>query len=141
MVNHQKNCGCLSSKTVFWTNCKPEHIFPLSKKMHYSTKKKAFYIFLDNGKRVPAFTSPERGQGRLKQNQASDVDVQAWTDTTERNSYYIKRSKTKDYDDSILFRKRQPYFAKISITSDSNTLQAVIIDVESSSRLCSFAHR
>jgi predicted metal-binding protein len=42
-----------------------------------------------------------------------------------------KESKTKDYDNSILFQKCQPKFAKISITSD----------VESSSCLCNFTHR
>jgi hypothetical protein len=32
--------------------------------------------------------------------------------TTDRNSYYIICAKIKDYDDSIIFQKRQPKFTK-----------------------------
>jgi hypothetical protein len=60
--------------------------------------------------------------------------------TLWQNLLHQKKAKQKT-DNSILFQKCQPKFAKISITSDSNTLQVVIIDVESSSCLCNFTHR
>jgi hypothetical protein len=63
-------------------------------------------------------------------------------DTTDHYSYYIMRAKkTNGYDDSIQFRKRQPNFANISITSVSKISYTFFSNDDSSSRFCSCAQR